>query len=71
MYKLFMTMCILVNGEVQCTNYDDTDKVIYQELAKCEAMAAYRFYAMTEVFAYYNQPYEKLVIGCTEADKDS
>ena len=71
MYKLFMTMCVLVNGAVECTEYNDSDQVIYQELAKCEQMAAYRFYAMTDVFARFNQPYEKLVIGCTEVDKDS
>ena len=64
-------MCFLVNGAVECTNYDDSDQVIYKELAKCEEMAAYRFYAMTDIFARYNQPYEKLVVGCTEEDKDS
>ena len=71
MYKLFMTMCVLVNGAVECTDYNDSDQVVYQELAKCEEMAAYRFYAMTDVFARYNQPYEKLVVGCTEEDRDS
>jgi len=71
MYKLFMTLCILVNGAVECTDYNDSDQVIYQDLAKCEEMADYRFYAMTEVFARYEQPYEELVVGCTEADKDS
>jgi len=71
MYKLFMTMCVLVNGAVECTEYNDSDQVIYQELARCEQMAAYRFYAMTDIFARYNQPYEKLVVGCTEEDKDS
>jgi len=34
-------------------------------------MAEYRFYAMTEVFARYNQSYEELVVGCIEEDKDS
>jgi len=71
MYKLFMTLCILVNGAVECTDYNDSEEIIYQDLAKCEEMADYRFYAMTDVFARYNQPYEKLVVGCTEADKDS
>ena len=64
-------MCVLVNGAVECTEYNDSDQVIYQELARCEQMAAYRFYAMTDIFARYNQPYEKLVVGCTEEDKDS
>ncbi len=71
MYKLFMIMCVLVNGEVQCTTYDDSTGKIYQELAKCEADAGARFYGMTEVFAYYKQDYERLTVGCEEADKDS
>ena len=71
MFKLFMTMCVLVNGEIQCTNYDDSTGNIYRELAKCEADAAARFYAMTEVFARFEQPYEKIVIGCDEADSNS
>ena len=71
MYKLFMTLCILVNGAVECTDYNDSEQMIYQDLAKCEEMADYRFYAMTEVFARYEQPYEELFVGCTEADKDS
>ena len=71
MYKLFMVMCVLVNGEVQCTDYDDSTQKIYQELAKCEQDAAMRFYGMTDVFNYYNQDYERLEVGCTEADKDS
>ena len=66
-----MTMCVLVNGAVECTDYNDSNQVIYQELAKCEQMAEYRFYAMTEVFARFEQPFEKILIGCTEADKDS
>ncbi len=64
-------MCVLVNGAVECTDYDDSDQVVYRELAKCEEMAAYRFYAMTDVFARFDQPYEKLVIGCIEGDNDS
>jgi len=61
-------MCFLVNGAVECTNYDDSDQKIYQELAECEAMAEYRFYGMTDVFANYKQPYEKIVIGCVEIE---
>jgi hypothetical protein len=66
-----MTMCFLVNGAVECTNYDDSDQVIYKELAKCEEMAAYRFYAMTDVFSMYQQPYEFIEIGCVEIKEDS
>ena len=61
-------MCILVNGEVQCTDYDDSSAIIYKTLAKCEEMAEYRFYGMTDVFATYQQPYEKIVIGCVEIE---
>ena len=64
-------MCVLVNGETQCTTYDDSTKNIYQELSKCESDAGARFYAMTEVFARFEQPYEKIVIGCDEADSNS
>jgi hypothetical protein len=71
MFKLFATMCFLVNGAVECTNYDDSDQVIYKELAKCEEMAAYRFYAMTDVFSMYQQPYEFIEIGCVEIKEDS
>ena len=68
MYELFATFCVLVNGVPECTNYDDSDEKIYQELAKCEEMAEYRFYGMTDVFARYQQPYEKIVIGCVEIE---
>jgi len=71
MYKLFMVMCVLVNGEVQCTDYDDSTGKIYQELAKCEQDAAMRFYGMTDLFSVYGQDYEKLEVGCREADKES
>ena len=64
-------MCLLVNGAVECVDYNDSDQVIYQELTKCEEMAEYRFYAMTDVFARYQQPYEKLFIGCVEIREDS
>ena len=71
MYKLFATMCFLVNGAVECTNYNDSEQVIYQELVKFEEMAAYRFYAMTDVFERYQQPYELIEIGCVEIKEDS
>ena len=64
-------MCVLVNGEMQCTDYDDSTGKIYQELAKCEQDAAMRFYGMTDVFSLYNQDYEKLEVGCREADSNS
>ena len=64
-------MCVLVNGEMQCTDYDDSTGKIYQELSKCEEDAAARFYGMTDVFNYYNQDYEKIEVGCREADSNS
>ena len=66
-----MTMCVLVNGEVQCTTYDDSTKEIYKNLVNCEQNAAVRFYGMTDVFTRYQQPYETLIVGCVEADKES
>ena len=64
-------MCVLVNGEIQCTEYNDSTAKIYEDLASCEKDAATRFYAMTDVFARFEQPYEKIVIGCDEADSNS
>ena len=71
MYKLFMVMCVLVNGETQCTTYDDSMNKVYKELAKCEADAGARFYGMTDVFRYYNQEFESLKVGCEEIKEDS
>jgi len=68
MYKLFMAMCILVNGEIQCTDYDDSDNMIYKTLNECERDAEYRFYGLTDVFRTYGQPYEKIEIGCKETE---
>lgn len=70
MYKLFMVMCFLVNGEVECTNYDDSTGKVYEELSKCEQDAAFRFYSMTDVFARFDQPYEKIEIGCMEEESN-
>ena len=70
-YKLFAIMCVLVNGEVKCTDYDDSTGHIYQELAKCEQDAAMRFYGMTDIFTAYGQDYEKLIVGCEEIEEES
>ena len=64
-------MCVLVNGETQCTTYDDSTGKVYEELAKCEADAGARFYGMTDVFRYYNQEFESLEVGCEEVDSNS
>jgi len=63
-------MCVLVNGETQCTTYDDSMNKVYKELAKCEADAGERFYGMTDIFRYYNQEYESLEVGCEEIKED-
>ena len=59
-------MCFLVNGAVECTKYDDSTQKIYQSLAECEKDAEYRFYGLTDVFLEYQQPFEKIEMGCEE-----
>jgi len=66
MFKLFAVMCFLVNGAVECTPYNDSEGKIYQTLSECERDAQYRFYGLTDIFTRYQQPYEKIVIGCEE-----
>ena len=66
MYKLFAVMCFLVNGAVECTEYNDSHQKIYQSLAECEKDAEYRFYGLTDVFREYQQPFEKIEMGCEE-----
>ena len=68
MYKLFMIMCVLVNGELQCTDYDDSAAGIYKTLNRCEQDAEYRFYGITDIFRTYDQPYQRIVIGCKDAE---
>jgi len=51
---------------VECTGYDDSEQRVYQTLAECEKDAQYRFYGLTDIFTRYQQPYEKIVIGCEE-----
>jgi hypothetical protein len=60
-------MCFLVNGVVECTDYNDSNQKIYMTLAECERDAEYRFYGLTDVFTLYQQPYEKIIIGCQES----
>ena len=66
MYKLFMIMCVLVNAEVECTYYNDSEARIYQKLSECDKDAQYRFYGLTDIFTRYEQPYEQITIGCEE-----
>lgn len=64
MYKLFAIICILVNGELQCTDYDDSEKQLFKTLKECDAQASYRFYGMAEIFDTYNIPYDRMEVGC-------
>ena len=63
-----MVLCVLANGEIQCTDYDDSEKMIYQHLKECERDAEYRFYGLTDIFENYGQPYESLVMGCKDSE---
>jgi hypothetical protein len=65
-----MTMCILVNGELKCTDYDDSTAFVYKQLADCERDAAMRFYGLTDIFHQYGQPYERIVVGCDEVNSE-
>ena len=64
MYKLFAIMCILVNGELQCTSYDDSQKQVFKTLQECDKHASYRFYTMMEGFDRMGVPWEVVEIGC-------
>ena len=68
MFKLFAIMCFVVNGAVECTNYDDSEREIYDSLMRCEKDAEARFYGLTSIFRQYNTPYESIVIGCEEEE---
>ncbi len=62
-------MCVLVNGEVECTTYQDNQRQIFNDLMSCEKQAEYRFYTMMDGFHRMNVPYEKIVIGCEGGNK--
>ena len=54
MWKLFAIICVLVNGELECTTYDDSENQVFKSLQECDAQASYRFYGMAEIFDAYN-----------------
>ena len=70
MYKLFAIICVLVNGELDCTLYDDSENQVFQTLARCNQQAEYRFYGMAEVFGAYQIPYDSMEVGCKEIEED-
>ncbi len=71
MYKLFAIICVFVNGELDCTLYDDSEKQIFKTLAECDKQAQYRFYGMAEVFDAYEIPFDTMEVGCKNEEEDS
>jgi hypothetical protein len=71
MFKMFAIMCILVNGEPQCTYYNDALQQTFDDRIVCEEAAGARFYEMMAVFEHYGVPYEEIKIGCEEIDSNS
>ena len=69
MWKLFAIICILTNGELQCTNYDDSEKQIFRSLQECDKQASFRFYGMAEVFDAYGIPYDTMEVGCIDGEE--
>ena len=64
MFKLFASMCILVNGIPECTTYSDNKAEIFQTLIECEQKAEVRFYETMGGFISANIPFESITIGC-------
>tara|TARA_B100001175_G_scaffold294792_1_gene282341 strand:+ start:83 stop:295 length:213 start_codon:yes stop_codon:yes gene_type:complete len=70
MFKMFAIICLLVNGEPQCTQYSDSHMQIFDNKIACEQAASARFYEMMDGFIQYNIPFEQITIGC-EGSEDS
>jgi hypothetical protein len=64
MFKLFATMCILVNGIPECTTYSDNKDEIFKTLVECEQRAEVRFYETMGGIMAYDIPFESITIGC-------
>tara|TARA_B100000579_G_scaffold429035_3_gene440166 strand:+ start:332 stop:544 length:213 start_codon:yes stop_codon:yes gene_type:complete len=69
MYKLFAIICIMANGELQCTSYDDSEKQIFKSLQDCDKQASFRFYGMAEVFDAYQIPWDTMEVGCVQGEE--
>ena len=61
-------MCILVNGEMQCQDYSDSDNQVFKYQYQCEQQAEFRFYGLTDYLTAYNIPYQRLEIGCEQIE---
>ncbi len=70
MFKMFAIICLLVNGEPQCTQYSDSYQQTFDKQIHCEQAAGDRFYEMMDGFIKYNIPFEEITIGC-EGSQDS
>ena len=70
MFKMFAIMCILVNGQPQCTQYNDSYQQTFANKIACEQAASERFYTMMDGFIKYDIPFESIVIGCKSQEDD-
>jgi len=68
MFKMFAIMCILINGQPQCTEYSDSMQQTFADQISCEQMASTRFYEMMDGFIAYNIPFEEIVVGCKKEE---
>jgi len=68
MFKMFAVMCLLTNGAVNCTLYNDSEQQVFPDQTTCEQAASDRFYEMMDGFIQYNIPFETIEIGCVESD---
>ena len=68
MFKMFAVMCLLTNGAVNCTLYNDSEQQVFPDQTTCEQSASDRFYEMIDGFIQYNIPFETIEIGCVESE---
>jgi hypothetical protein len=66
---MFLVLCLLVNGELQCTEYQDSERQVFKKLTDCEKSAEYRFYTMTDSFLKADVPFETIQIGCQAGEE--
>ena len=68
MFKMFAVMCLLTNGAVNCTLYNDSEQQVFPDQIACEQSASDRFYEMMDGFIQYNIPFETIEIGCVNSE---
>jgi len=71
MFNIFATMCLLVNGVVECSTYNDNREGVFQELKACEERAEYRFYETVGGFINNDYPFKSITVGCRSDEDDS